>query len=97
MEFAYSAADVERIHKSGKLAALASLEGGHLIADSLGVLRAFHRLGVRYMTLAHFESNAFADSMTDNESHNGLSKFRPRTGTRDESDGDDGRCLAHLR
>jgi len=74
MEFAYTAADVERIHKSGKLAAMASLEGGHLIADSLGVLRAFYRLGVRYMTLAHFASNSFADSMTGMQLHTGLSK-----------------------
>jgi membrane dipeptidase len=74
MEFAYTAADVERIHESGKLAALASLEGGHLIADSLGVLRVFHKLGVRYMTLAHFQTNSFADSMTDVETHKGLSK-----------------------
>ncbi|MBI2689338.1 MAG: membrane dipeptidase [Acidobacteria bacterium] len=75
MEFAYTAADVERIHRSGKLAAMASLEGGHLIADSLGVLRIFHRLGVRYMTLAHFASNNFADSMTGIQLHSGLSKF----------------------
>ena len=75
MEFAYSAADVERIHRSGKLAALASLEGGHLIADSFGVLRTFHRLGIRYLTLAHFKSNAFSDSMTDTETHKGLSKL----------------------
>ncbi len=75
MEFAYTAADVERIHKSGKLAALASLEGGHLIADSFRVLRLFHQLGIRYMTLAHFRSNNFSDSMTDVEVHNGLSKF----------------------
>jgi membrane dipeptidase len=74
MEFAMSAADIERIHKSGKMAALASLEGGHLIGDSLGVLRLFHKLGVRYMTLAHFRSNSYADSMTDVEAHNGLSK-----------------------
>ena len=75
MEFAFTAADVERIHKQGKLAAMASLEGGHLIADSLGVLRAFHRLGVRYMTLAHFASNNFADSMTGMQIHTGLSPF----------------------
>jgi membrane dipeptidase len=75
MEFAYTAADVERLHKAGKLAAMASLEGGHLIADSLGVLRAFHRLGVRYMTLAHFASNNFADSMTGMQIHTGLSPF----------------------
>ena len=74
MEFATSAADIERIHKSGKLAALASLEGGHLINDSLGVLRLFHKLGVRYMTLAHFASNSYSDSMTGAEIHNGLSK-----------------------
>ncbi len=75
MEFAYTAADVERIHKQGKLAAMASLEGGHLIADSVGTLRAFYRLGVRYMTLAHFASNSFADSMTGMQLHTGLSPF----------------------
>jgi membrane dipeptidase len=74
MEFAWSAADVERIHKAGKLAALASLEGGHLFADSLPVLRLYHKLGIRYMTLAHFRTNNFADSMTDVEVHDGLSK-----------------------
>ncbi|MBN8729355.1 MAG: dipeptidase [Acidobacteria bacterium] len=73
MEFATTAADVERIHASGRRAALASLEGGHLIADSFGVLRQFHKLGVRYMTLAHFATNAFADSMTGDTVHNGLS------------------------
>lgn len=73
MEFATTAADVERIHASGRRAALASLEGGHLIADSFGVLRLFHKLGVRYMTLAHFATNAFADSMTGDMVHDGLS------------------------
>jgi membrane dipeptidase len=74
MEFAWSAADIERIHKSGKMAALASLEGGHLIGNSLGVLRLFHKLGIRYMTLAHFATNLYSDSMTDVAVHNGLSK-----------------------
>jgi len=75
MEFAYTAADIERIHRSGRVAALASLEGGHLIGDSLGVLRLFHKLGVRYLTLAHFATNVFADSMTDVAAHNGLSTY----------------------
>jgi membrane dipeptidase len=74
MEFAWSSADVERIHRAGKLAAMASLEGGHLIADNIRVLQAFHRMGVRYMTLAHFATNGYADSMTGEVKHDGLSK-----------------------
>jgi membrane dipeptidase len=73
MEFAYTSSDIERIHRAGKVAALASLEGGHLIGDSLRILRDFHRLGVRSMTLAHFQNNIFADSMTDQPRHGGLS------------------------
>jgi membrane dipeptidase len=73
MEFAYSSSDIERIHRAGKFAALASLEGGHLIGDSIPILRDFYRLGVRSMTLAHFKNNIFADSMTDQPQHGGLS------------------------
>ena len=75
IEIAYSADDILRIHRSGKVAAMSSLEGGHLIADSTRVLRMFHKLGARYMTLAHFKTNNFADSMTDSAAHNGLSQF----------------------
>ncbi len=73
MEFAYTSEDVTRIHKSGKVAALASLEGGHLFGDSERILRNFHRLGVRYLTLAHFRNSVYADSMTDERQHGGLS------------------------
>jgi membrane dipeptidase len=75
LEVAYTADDIERIRRSGKIAALLSLEGGHIIQDSLPVLRNFYRLGVRYMTLAHFRNNNWADSGTDKPVHNGLSKF----------------------
>jgi len=75
IEMASTSDDILRIHKSGKVAALASLEGGHLIGDSIRVLRLFHSLGVRSMTLAHFNTNNFADSMTDAAVHNGLSPF----------------------
>ena len=48
--------------RDGKHAALMGIEGGHAIEGDLGVLRAFHRLGVRYMTLTHTNHNEFADS-----------------------------------
>lgn len=75
VEVAYTADDVARIRKSGKTAVMLSLEGGHLILDSLPLLRVYHQLGVRYMTLAHFKTNNWADSGTDVAVHNGLSPF----------------------
>jgi membrane dipeptidase len=62
---AYTAADVERVTGSGRIASLLGIEGGHSIATSLGVLRAFARLGVRYLTLTHNDSTSWADSATD--------------------------------
>src|SRR5262249_12613109 len=43
--------------------------------NSLGVLRAYHALGVRYMTLTHTETLDWADSATDTAKHGGLTKF----------------------
>jgi membrane dipeptidase len=75
MEIALTAEDVGRIHRAGKIAALMGVEGGHMIQDSLPVLRDYYRLGVRYMTLTHFKTNDWADSSTDVAAHNGLSPF----------------------
>ncbi len=72
---ALSAADVERITRSGRIAAILTIEGGHQIADDLAVLRMYHRLGVRSMTLTHFRNNNWADSSTDQPAHNGLTPF----------------------
>jgi membrane dipeptidase len=72
---AYSADDVVRLHKEGRVASLIGVEGGHQIADSLPVLRAYYALGARYMTLAHATANDFADSATDNPKHHGLTPF----------------------
>lgn len=62
LEMAYTVADIRRITKKGKIAALMGIEGGHAIEDSLFALREFYRLGVRYMTLTHTNTNNWADS-----------------------------------
>lgn len=63
--FARTADDVLRVFRSGRIASLIGVEGGHAIAGSLGVLRMYARLGVRYLTLAHGEHTGWADSATD--------------------------------
>ncbi|MBI3470703.1 MAG: membrane dipeptidase [Candidatus Solibacter usitatus] len=75
IELALNAADIERITRAGRIAAMLSVEGGHQIADSLGVLRMYYRLGIRSMTLSHFRNNNWADSSTDKPAHNGLTEF----------------------
>ena len=72
---ALNAADVERITRTGRIAAILTLEGGHQIDDDLAVLRMYHRLGIRAMTLTHFRNNGWADSSTDKPAHNGLTEF----------------------
>ena len=76
-QYAESTADIERALADGHIASLMGIEGGHTIANSLGSLRAYYDLGVRYMTLTHFNTNDWADSATDDVRHEGL-PFRPR-------------------
>jgi membrane dipeptidase len=74
-ELALTAADVERIQKTGKIASLVGMEGGHSIDNSLAALRMFHRLGARYMTLTHSRNTPWADAATDAPTLGGLSPF----------------------
>ena len=72
---AYTAADIRRIHKGHKIAALIGIEGGHQINGSLAVLRQMYDAGARYMTLTHATNTPWADSATDTPVHNGLTPF----------------------
>ena len=81
MELVTSAEGIERAHREHKLAALMGIEGGHSIEDSLGLLRQYYALGVRYMTLTWTNSNGWADSSGDADdamvahTKEGLSEF----------------------
>ena len=75
-----SADDILQAHKDGKFAVLMGIEGGHSIENSLGLLRDYYRLGVRYMTLTWSNTNDWADSSGDIDDpkvhhHNGLTPF----------------------
>ncbi len=65
IEFATSPEGIEKAHRDHKFAALMGIEGGHSIEDSLGLLRQYYALGVRYMTLTWSNSNSWADSSGD--------------------------------
>ncbi|HEV8509896.1 MAG TPA: dipeptidase [Gemmatimonadales bacterium] len=74
LAMAATAAQVERNFAAGKISCLIGIEGGHAIENSLGALRMFSRLGVRYMTLTHWRTLDWAVASTDT-SHRGLSDF----------------------
>jgi membrane dipeptidase len=73
--YAASVADIRRELARRRIASLLGIEGGHTIANSLGALRTYYDLGVRYMTLTHFQSNDWADAATDSARHDGLTPF----------------------
>lgn len=82
IEIAYTADDFERIAASGKLVAAVGIENGFVIGKDLGLLKTYHELGARYITLAHSGHNDIADSSTprndlrDEEmEHGGVSAF----------------------
>jgi len=75
LALALSADDIRRDFKQGKIGSLLGLEGGHAIENSLGALRAYYDLGVRYMTLTHNVTLAWADAALDSAKHKGLTPF----------------------
>jgi membrane dipeptidase len=75
LALATTADEIESAMKGGRVASLLGVEGGHAIESSLGALRAYFDLGVRYMTLTHGKTIDWADSATDTARHGGLTRF----------------------
>lgn len=75
MELALSVADIRRIAAKGKVASMLGMEGGHVLENSLGALRAYYDLGARYMTLTHNVTLDWADAALDTPRHHGLTPF----------------------
>jgi len=72
LQIALSGREVRRIVKTGKIAAVLGIEGGHVIGENLGLLDEFYRRGVRCMTITWMNTNKFADSSDDTMRWGGL-------------------------
>ncbi len=70
-----SAEDVRRAHGEGKTCILLGMMGGHNIAESLPVLRAYRRLGLSYMHLNHDTNTSWSDASREEPQHHGLTEF----------------------
>lgn len=72
---AYTAADVRKAFADGKIGSLLGMEGGHVLENSLGALRAYYDLGARYLTLTHNVTLDWADANGGPYTHGGLTEF----------------------
>ena len=75
-QLAGTAADIRAAKKAGRIGSMLGLEGGHAIEDSLGALRAYYDLGVRYMTLTHNRHTNWADAaLQEPPAYGGLNAY----------------------
>lgn len=74
-QLALTADDVDAARKSGKIASLIGMEGGHSIEDSLQNLRRLFDMGARYMTLTHCRRWAGLTPRPNDSQHGGLAPF----------------------
>jgi membrane dipeptidase len=76
LEIVKAPADFSRLQNSGKTGILIGIEGGYAIENDLDLLRSFHRVGVRLMTLTHWTHTDWADASGDPRPvWNGLTEF----------------------
>lgn len=69
-----SSDEIEAANRSGRIAIVLGIEGGHMINSSLGVLRTLYELGARYLTLTHSKDTPWAGS-SGSDANLGLSDF----------------------
>ncbi|MBV9774700.1 MAG: dipeptidase [Gemmatimonadetes bacterium] len=75
LAWALTAADVRTRFRQHRLGSVLGMEGGHAIENSLGALRDYYGMGVRYMTLTHNVTTDWADAALDSARHGGLTPF----------------------
>ncbi len=75
LALATSVNEIRAARERGKIAVLLAIEGGEAINGNLAILREFHSMGVRYMTLTHNAATGWADSSNAAPRHNGLTDF----------------------
>ena len=75
LQWTPTSADVRAAFKTGRIASLMGLEGGHAIENSLSLLRQYYDMGARYMTLTHNVTLDWADAALDSVKHHGLTPF----------------------
>ncbi len=75
LRFVTTAAGIRNAFAAGRIGSLLGMEGGHAIENSLGALRAYYALGVRYLTLTHNVTLDWADAAMGEQKHGGLTAF----------------------
>ncbi len=75
LQWALTAQAIRDAHKAGRIGSVLGMEGGHVIENSLGALRAYYALGARYMTLTHNVTLDWADAASGEQKHGGLTEF----------------------
>ena len=66
--------DVDRARKEGKLAITINFQGTNVLANDLGMVEVFYRLGVRHMLMAYNQKNLVGDGCAE-RTDAGLSRF----------------------
>ena len=72
---ARTASEILAAKQQGRIAILMGVEGGHMIASDLAILRTYYGLGARYLTLTHSAPTPWAGSSGRKSEQDGLNAF----------------------